>query len=99
MLASVAYAIVIPINFKIKKVGPSIGLGLLLSLVLYSANQELIKTPEYHKFLKYTPLGQSTFIFSKETIGNFLFSIAIVILWSVIFILISHLLFNNDELK
>lgn len=99
LLTVIAYTIVVPLVFYTKKVGTSIGVGFVVSLVLYSLTQEAMKRESLHPLLKATPLGRSFFISGEAGAGFWIATIAVGVLWVAAYILAAHLLFRNQELK
>lgn len=98
LLVSSAYMINIPIAFHFKKTGPTIGMGLLVSILLYSLTQQLIQNETLQSILEYTPLGNSYFVFNEQGFG-LLKSLVIIIIWTILCVLVTWINFRKDELK
>lgn len=98
LLVVTAYMIVVPVAFHFKKTGPTIGIGLLVSVLVYSFTQEFMQRESLHKILKWSPLGNSYFVFNENGLG-LLQTAAVIMIWGLLFVLITMLRFNKEELK
>lgn len=98
LLISASYMVNVPIAFYFKKTGPTIGFGLLISILLYSFTQELVQRESLHSLIKWIPLGNSYFVFTETSIG-LVKSFVVALLWTIICILVTWIIFRKDELK
>lgn len=97
-LTAVAYLVVLPTAFHFKVVGKSIGIGLLLSIMVYSLSQNLIQQKALLPYLKLTPLVQSFFVFNESGLG-LLIPLAVGLAWLILLIGLTYLIFRKTELK
>jgi hypothetical protein len=99
LLSAVGYSVVVPFVFYSKRIGGSIGLGFVVSLLLYSLTQELAKNPDLHSALQLTPLGRSFFIMGGEGFRYGLATVLVIAVWMTAYIFLSWLLIRKEELK
>lgn len=98
-LMVVGYSLVVPAVFSKKKVGSSIGLGLIVSMVVYMATEQLAKNPDLHGILQITPIGRSFFVFNNMTTGFWLGSLLVIFGWPILYVVLGYLLIKQEEFK